>query len=138
MAMTPMEAWSIISANLMHLVRIRRCEGDPKGYVDAEAEAEVICFQALKQMQNRYDQKRLEMADLKKMSGEWVWVEAECIDNTKHSGWGYLPKNGSDDAVMLEEFSGFWEGSPIFTVSFDFKDYGKRWVAYLDRPMEVK
>ena len=138
MGMKPMDAWHIISANLAHLVRLRRCDGDPKGFVPADTEAEVMAFKALQEMQARYDHKRIELSDLKKMTGEWVWVEAECIDNTKHSGWGYLPKNGSDDAVMLEEFSGFWEGSPIFTVSFDFKDYGKRWVAYLDRPMEVK
>ena len=137
MGMKPMDAWHIISANLAHLVRLRRCDGDPKGFVPADTEAEVMAFKALQEMQARYDHKRIELSDLKKMTGEWVWIEAEYIDNKRHSGWGYIPKQGNDDVVMLEEFSGFWEGSPIFTLSFDFKDYGRKWAAFLHRPSEV-
>lgn len=52
--MTPMEAWGIISANLATLYRIRRAQnpGD-KGYDDADTEAEVMAFRALKEMQER-------------------------------------------------------------------------------------
>lgn len=56
--MTPMEAWSIISANLNHLYKIRRTDnhGRPinyKGYEPADTEAEVMCFRALKEMEER-------------------------------------------------------------------------------------
>ena len=50
--MTPMDAWHIISANLADLYKKRRTESF-KGYVDAEVEAEVICFKALKEMEER-------------------------------------------------------------------------------------
>ena len=50
--MTPMEAWRIISANLENLYKRRR-DDKFKGYTDAEVEAEVICFQALKLMEER-------------------------------------------------------------------------------------
>ena len=55
--MTPKEAWSIISANLALLYSIRkellqRGEGY-KGYTDADLEAEVVCFKALQEMQER-------------------------------------------------------------------------------------
>ena len=50
--MSPMEAWHIISANLMELYKKRRTENF-NGYVDAEIEAEVICFMALKEMEKR-------------------------------------------------------------------------------------
>ena len=65
--MKPMEAWSIISANLAHLVRIRRSQGDPKGYVDAESEAEVIAFRALKEMDERMNPRPLTPAKLMEM-----------------------------------------------------------------------
>lgn len=56
--MTPMEAWSIISANLNHLYKIRRADNwgrnkDFKGYDPADTEAEVMCFRALKEMEER-------------------------------------------------------------------------------------
>lgn len=72
--MKPMEAWSIVSANLAHLVRIRRCQGDPKGFVDAETEAEVITFKALQEMQERMYPKPLSAKELMNMHGEPVYV----------------------------------------------------------------
>jgi hypothetical protein len=49
-----MEAWSIISANLAYLYRIRRAQNPGcKGYDDADTEAEVMVFCALKEMQER-------------------------------------------------------------------------------------
>lgn len=87
--MKPMEAWSIISANLAHLVRIRRCQGDPKGYVDAETEAEVITFKALQEMQQRMYPTRLEIDELRGMVNEPVWAVAGGFQ-----GWGIV---GIDD-----------------------------------------
>lgn len=50
--MTPMRAWGIISANLMHLYKIRKAEHpNVKPYTDAEISAEVICYEALRRMQ---------------------------------------------------------------------------------------
>ena len=72
--MKPMEAWSIVSANLAHLVRLRRCQGDPKGFTDAESEAEVITFKALQEMQERVYPKPLTFKDLMGMHGEPVYV----------------------------------------------------------------
>jgi len=55
--MTPMEAWHIISANLMQLYKWRRANNPNfKGYTDAEVEAEVICFKALEEMQEKEKQ----------------------------------------------------------------------------------
>lgn len=52
--MTPMEAWRIILANLANLYKMRRAMNPKdKGYTEAETQAEVICFQALKEMQER-------------------------------------------------------------------------------------
>ena len=52
--MTPLEAWHIIFANLNSLYKMRRSiHPNDKGYTDAEVEAEVICFRALKEMQER-------------------------------------------------------------------------------------
>lgn len=48
--MKPMEAWRIISANLAQLYKMRSDE-NYKGYVDADTEAEVICFKALREME---------------------------------------------------------------------------------------
>lgn len=48
--MTPMEAWRIISANLLELYKRRRTDKF-KGYTDSETEAEVIVFMALKKME---------------------------------------------------------------------------------------
>lgn len=45
--MTPMEAWGIISANLMELYKLKRTDTF-KGYTEADIEAEVICFTALR------------------------------------------------------------------------------------------
>lgn len=50
--MTPMEAWHIISANLYNYYQLCRSE-TPKGYTDADIEAEVICFKALREMRER-------------------------------------------------------------------------------------
>lgn len=56
--MTPMEAWHIISANLNDHYKARRAMyPTSKCYTDAEIEAEVMCFQALKEMQERSEQK---------------------------------------------------------------------------------
>lgn len=73
--MKPMEAWSIVSANLAHLVRLRRCQGDPKGFVPAESEAEAITFKALQEMQERMYPKALTPSELKQMHGEPVWID---------------------------------------------------------------
>ena len=56
--MTPMEAWHIISGNLLALYKMRKAlnNGD-KGYTDAEISAEVICFEALKEMAEREKEK---------------------------------------------------------------------------------
>lgn len=52
--MTPLEAWHIISVNLNSLYKLRKAMSQyTKGYTDAEVEAEVICFRALKEMQER-------------------------------------------------------------------------------------
>ena len=52
--MTPMEAWGIISANLNSHYKLRRSMyPNSKGYTDAETEAEIICFRALKEMAER-------------------------------------------------------------------------------------
>jgi hypothetical protein len=48
-----MEAWHIISENLTNYYRMRRGLGIEKGYVPADIEAEVICFLAFKQMEER-------------------------------------------------------------------------------------
>lgn len=45
--MTPMEAWRVISANVMELYK-RRKTSYYNGYTDADIEAEIICFNALK------------------------------------------------------------------------------------------
>lgn len=50
--MTPMEAWRVISANLMELSKLKKTDTF-KGYVDADIEAEVICFKALQEMDKR-------------------------------------------------------------------------------------
>lgn len=50
--MTPMAAWRIIQANLLDLYK-RRKDGSFKGYTEADTEAEVICFQALREMEER-------------------------------------------------------------------------------------
>ena len=51
--MTPLEAWDIISANLMDLYKHRRATYGGKGYTDADTTAEVICFKALQEMEER-------------------------------------------------------------------------------------
>lgn len=45
--MTPIEAWHIISANLWELYKRRKTDNF-KGWTDADTEAEVIAFMALK------------------------------------------------------------------------------------------
>ena len=53
--MTPIEAWRIISANMMELYKKRRADNPNfKGYTDIEIEAEVICFKALEEMERRH------------------------------------------------------------------------------------
>lgn len=51
--MTPIEAWHIISTNMANYYRMRRGSGFEKGYTAADTEAEVVCFMALKQMEER-------------------------------------------------------------------------------------
>lgn len=88
MGMTPMDAWHIISANLAHLVKIKRSQGDPKGFVPADTEAEVFAFQALKQMQERMYPQPLDVAEIQQMQDEPVWVEH--LENPAVSGWGVV------------------------------------------------
>ena len=52
--LSPMDAWHIISANLMELYKLKRTD-TYKGYTDSDVEAEVICFKALKEMEKRDD-----------------------------------------------------------------------------------
>ena len=62
--MTPMEAWHIISANMMQLYKIRRANNPNfKGYTDAELEAEVICFKALGLMEQQEKQNEKQIID---------------------------------------------------------------------------
>lgn len=56
--MTPMDAWYIISANLADLYKKRKTNCF-KGCVDADVQAEVICFQALKEMEEKNDGKHI-------------------------------------------------------------------------------
>lgn len=86
--MKPMEAWSIVSANLAHLVRLRRCQGDPKGFVLAEREAEVITFKALQEMQERMYPKPLKFKDVLIMLDEPVWVEF--VGHPELNCWGIV------------------------------------------------
>lgn len=52
--MKPMEAWCVISANLANLYKMRRAiDPKDKGFTEAETQAEVICFQALKETEER-------------------------------------------------------------------------------------
>lgn len=56
--MTPMEAWHIISGNLLNLYKMRRAlNNSEKGYTQTEIDAEVICFEALKEMEEREKEK---------------------------------------------------------------------------------
>jgi hypothetical protein len=56
--MTPMEAWSIIQGNLLnHYIARRALHPNGNGFTEAEIEAETICFLALKEMQERNEQK---------------------------------------------------------------------------------
>ena len=50
--MTPMEAWGIISANLLEAYRNKRTDAF-KGYTDEDLAAEVMCFKALQEMEKR-------------------------------------------------------------------------------------
>ena len=50
--MMPLEAWRVISANLMELYKRRKALNFPP-YVDREIQAEVICYEALKEMEER-------------------------------------------------------------------------------------
>ena len=72
--MKPLEAWSVISANLTNLYALRKTKGF-KGYVPADTEAEVIAYRALKDMQEREYPELLSLAKLRKMSGQPIWVE---------------------------------------------------------------
>lgn len=56
--MTPMDAWHVISAILADLYKKRKTNCF-KGYVDADVQAEVICFQALKEMEEKNDGKHI-------------------------------------------------------------------------------
>lgn len=57
--MTPMEAWHIISANMLQLYKLRRAmsNGAYRGFEDVETEAEVMCFRALQEMDERQEKK---------------------------------------------------------------------------------
>ena len=55
--MTPMEAWSIISANLRDLY-IRQKRDGIQTNTQRNIEAEVITFQALKNMEHKEEQNR--------------------------------------------------------------------------------
>ena len=50
--MSPMDAWHIIAANLAELYKLKRTD-TYKGYTDADVQAEVVCFKALKEMEER-------------------------------------------------------------------------------------
>lgn len=50
--MTPMEAWRVVSANLAELYKLKKTASF-KGYCEADTEAEVICFKALKEMEKK-------------------------------------------------------------------------------------
>ncbi len=54
--MTPMEAWGIISSNMMELYKCKKTDTF-KGYTEADLEAEVICFKALREMYERNEGK---------------------------------------------------------------------------------
>lgn len=53
--MTPLKAWSVISKNLTELYGIRAIARDTqfKGYSADEIEAEVICYEALRRMEEQ-------------------------------------------------------------------------------------
>ena len=51
--MDGLEAWHIISANLMELYKHRRATYGGKGYTEADTTAAVICFKALQEMEKR-------------------------------------------------------------------------------------
>lgn len=57
--MEPQEAWRVISANLSHYYRMTR-NNTFKGYTQTDIEAEVVTFQALKELQLRLDGERRE------------------------------------------------------------------------------
>ena len=124
--MKPMEAWSIISANLAHLVRIRRSQGDPKGYVPAETEAEVIAFKALREMQDRMYPKPLRMKDLMEMCGQPVWIEP--VDKSWEGRWAIIEGCSEYDG---EKYL-FLEGDLTYC------NYEKSVIAYRYKPAEVK
>ena len=117
MVMTPMDAWHIISANLAHLVRLRRCNGDPKGFVPADTEAEVIAFKALQEMQDRVCSEPLMCEELLQMDGEPVWL------NIGNGVWGLV--DASDRSVLLKH------NASISIWTLDRK-------AYRYKPAEVK
>ena len=50
--MTPMQAWGIVSSNLMELYKLKYTNNF-KGYTEADTMAEVICFKALQEMEER-------------------------------------------------------------------------------------
>lgn len=129
MGMTPMEAWSIVSANLAHLVRIRRSQGDPKGYVDAEAEAEVITFKALQEMQERMHPKLLTIKELQTMSGEPIWVE-----DGEFGSWAIVE---IDDAGQWKDMP-FAHGLTSYGFKFNWNIKNRKLRCYRYKPAEVK
>ena len=55
--MKPLEAWRVISANLTDLYKMRRAlNNTDKGYTDTDVEAEIVCFMALKEAEERSKQ----------------------------------------------------------------------------------
>lgn len=50
--MTPMRAWQIISSNLLELYKRRRDEHF-RGYLDKEIDAEILCYMALKALDEK-------------------------------------------------------------------------------------
>lgn len=65
--MTPMEAWANISQRLKDYVA-------EHGYTPEDVSAEVMAYGALKEAQEREDNKPLTLAQLREMDGEPVWV----------------------------------------------------------------
>ena len=50
--MTPMEAWTIISANLTNYYKLIK-NNTSEGYTENDIKAEIICFKALKDMEEK-------------------------------------------------------------------------------------
>lgn len=134
--MKPMEAWSIISGNLAQLYKMLKTPCF-RGYVPADTEAEVIAFKALQELQERTDPKTLSIEELRQLTGDWVWVEAEATPE-RRSGWGYVCGQDGLTVSLIIEFNGFWEGSPICHLNLELKDYEMSWRAFRHKPQVLE